>query len=436
VYVIVDIETTGGNKNTGRITEIAAIKHDGEKIVDTFETLVNPLRPIPEFIRNLTGITDEMVNSAPTFQEIAAEFDRFTANTIFIAHNVNFDYRFIREEFRKLGKDFSRRKMCTVQLSRKAFPGLPSYSLNKITAELSISLEGHHRAGVDARATAKLFQKIIEKEQTTDLFDLHFGKPDFDFIGSPLIDEALIDSIPDESGVFRFFSLNDELLYVKRSQHMLTDICKKLTDKDTKSGLGLLGDLHRIDWTVLGSDLISQLDEAHEVLTKKPKYNGGRFSLRPRFAAYLKSDIDSAILYLDKWRKEERAELCFTNYHEGFHYLKEIAGTGNLELNFMKNGKYQTPMIDLSYYVEENRGGLFPEEEYAIIDEGRRAGEKSAVLVQGTQVVGYGFFEEELSKSLLSADDLDKCFDPIPELELVIRKYTEKGRYQKILPLD
>lgn len=435
MYVIVDIETTGGNKNTGRITEIAAIKHDGRKTVDTFETLVNPETPIPDFIRRLTGITDEMVQSAPTFAEIASEFDRFTANTIFIAHNVNFDYRFIREEFRKLGRDFSRRKLCTVQLSRRTFPGLPSYSLNKLAKELRIGLDGHHRAGVDARATAKIFQKIVDKESTSDLFDLNFGKPHFHLINSPLIDQEIIDSIPDESGVFRLYGPSDELLYVKRSQHLLTDVCKKLSESETQSGKSLLEDLYRIDWSVLGSDLISQLDEAHDVMIRKPKYNAGRFSLKPRFGAYLKTTTDKAILYLDKWKKEMKAELCFTSFHEGLHYMKKLADNGDLILEFEKNGKFQTPMIDLSTVLDGNGTLLFPEDEYAILDEGRTAEEMSAVLVKGTHVQGYRYIDKNTSDEFLSFDILERTFAPIPELELVIRKYTEKGRYQKILDL-
>lgn len=436
MYVIVDIETTGGNKNTGRITEIAAIKHDGVKTVDTFETLINPERPIPDFIRRLTGISDQMVADAPTFAEIAGKFDRFTANTIFIAHNVNFDYRFIREEFRKIGLDFNRRKMCTVQLSRKAFPGLPSYSLGKITKELSISLDGHHRAGVDAKATTKLFEKIILKESQKDLFDLNFGKPDFANIDSPLIDEELIDSIPDESGVFRFYNEEDEVLYVKRSQHMLTDVCKKLTETESKSGQELLKQLYRIDWSPLGSDLLSQLDEAYEVLVNKPQFNAGKFSIKPRFAAYLVTEPNSAKLTLEKLMKGEKAELFFTSFFEGLDYFKELSDSTNIELTYVKNGKHNTPTLDLTEALGSEGKSIFPESEYIILDEGRSASENSVVHVRGTHVIGYGFIDRELHSGNLNEADLIKTFDPFPELELVIRKYTEKGRYQKKLYLD
>jgi len=436
MYVIVDIETTGGNKNTGRITEIAAIKHDGEKVIDTFETLVNPERPIPPFVKRLTGISDEMVADAPLFSEIAEKFDHFTANTIFIAHNVNFDYRFLREEFRKIGMEYSRRKMCTVQLSRKAFPGLPSYSLGKIAKELSISLDGHHRAAVDAKATAKLFEKIIKKESQKDLFDLNFGKPDFALIASPLIDEELIDSIPDESGVFRFYNQGDEVVYVKRSQHMLTDVCKKLSESDSQSGQQLLNDLHRIDWSPLGSDLLSQLDEAYEVTLKRPIFNAGKFSIKPRFAAYLTAQQHVVELTLEKIQKDRKAELYFTSFFEGLDYFKELSGTSGVELDYVKNGKHNTPTLDLTESLEGEGKSIFPETQYLIVDEGRSAFENSVVLVRGTHVIGYGFVESEGHSGFINEDDLVRKFEHIPELELVIRKYTEKGRYQKKLFLD
>jgi len=436
MYVIVDIETTGGNKNTGRITEIAAIKHDGEKVVDTFETLVNPERPIPPFVQRLTGISDEMVADAPLFIEIAEKFDRFTANTIFIAHNVNFDYRFLREEFRKIGMEYNRRKMCTVQMSRKAFPGLPSYSLGKITQELSITLEGHHRAGVDAKATTKLFEMIIKKESQKDLFDLNFGKPDFALIASPLIDEELIDSIPDESGVFRFYNQKDEVIYVKRSQHMLTDVCKKLSEADSISGQELLKDLHSIDWSPLGSDLLSQLDEAYEVIVKKPLFNAGKFSIKPRFAAYLKTEEDTVELKLEKIIKGQKAEIYFTSFFEGLDYFKELSSSSSIEIQYVKNGKHNTPTLDLTSSLEGEGKSIFPEKKYLIIDEGRSASEKSVVFVRGTHVIGYGFVEGEGHNGYIDEDDLIKRFEPIPELELVIRKYTEKGRFQEILYFD
>ncbi|HSI91826.1 MAG TPA: 3'-5' exonuclease, partial [Adhaeribacter sp.] len=141
LYAIIDIETTGGQPAQDRITEIAIFIHDGHQITDKFHTLVNPQRPIPYFISNLTGITDEMVRDAPKFHEVAKEIVQFTEGKIFVAHNVRFDYSFVKKEFADLGYTYQRKTLCTVRLSRSLIPGLPSYSLGKLCKSIDIPLE-------------------------------------------------------------------------------------------------------------------------------------------------------------------------------------------------------------------------------------------------------------------------------------------------------
>ncbi|HMG15175.1 MAG TPA: 3'-5' exonuclease, partial [Saprospiraceae bacterium] len=131
-YAVIDIETTGGRADRDRITEIAIVLTDGENILDSFESLVNPETVIPYEITRLTGIDNEMVSDAPKFYEIAKKVVEMTENTVFVAHNVRFDYGFIKEEYHRLGYSYSRKKLCTVVLSRKAFPGLRSYSLGNL----------------------------------------------------------------------------------------------------------------------------------------------------------------------------------------------------------------------------------------------------------------------------------------------------------------
>ncbi len=163
-YAIVDIETTGGGVKTSKITEVAIIKHDGEKIIDKYTTLVNPETSIPKFVVHLTGITNEMVEKSPKFFEVAKSIVEFTEDCIFVAHNVNFDYGIIRKEFKQLGFDYRRPHLCTVKVSKIIFPGYKSYGLKKITKELGIKLTNHHRALGDAEATSVLFEMLIEKD--------------------------------------------------------------------------------------------------------------------------------------------------------------------------------------------------------------------------------------------------------------------------------
>ena len=156
VYAVVDIETTGSSKNSSSITEIAVVRMRGSTVIGEWSSLVNPIRNIPAHITRLTGISNHMVESAPVFDQIADQLLEQLDGAIFVAHNVGFDYGFIKSAFERMGVNFRMPKYCTVVNSRKAFPGLKSYSLGNLTQHFDIDLYSHHRALSDAKATAIL----------------------------------------------------------------------------------------------------------------------------------------------------------------------------------------------------------------------------------------------------------------------------------------
>lgn len=163
MFSIVDIETTGQSAQNGKITEIAIYVHNGTQVVDSFVSLINPECHIPYFITKLTGIDNHMVADAPKFYQVAKKVVELTQGTTFVAHNASFDYRFVQQEYRRLGYEYKRKTMCTVKLSRKYLPGYSSYSLGKLCDDLQIRIDGRHRAGGDALATVKLFEIILNK---------------------------------------------------------------------------------------------------------------------------------------------------------------------------------------------------------------------------------------------------------------------------------
>jgi DNA polymerase-3 subunit epsilon len=163
MYAIVDIETTGGYAAANGITEISIHVFDGISVIEKFETLINPKQPIPPYISAMTGITDKMVEASPVFEDVAEKIYRILSDKVFIAHNVNFDYSFIKSHLGKSGFDLSSKKLCTVRLCRKILPGLPSYSLGKLCETLGIINHNRHRAGGDAEATTKVFQLYFKK---------------------------------------------------------------------------------------------------------------------------------------------------------------------------------------------------------------------------------------------------------------------------------
>jgi DNA polymerase III subunit epsilon len=165
MYAIVDIETTGSYAAANGITEISIQVFDGSMVIEKFESLINPEKPIPYYIQRMTGITNEMVADAPGFDEVAEKIYSILHDKIFIAHNVNFDYSFVKSHLQNAGFELNSKKLCTVRLSRKIFPGFPSYSLLNLCHSLGISIANHHRAGGDTAATVKIFQLLLQNDK-------------------------------------------------------------------------------------------------------------------------------------------------------------------------------------------------------------------------------------------------------------------------------
>lgn len=173
-FVVFDLETTGAKVPPCRVTEIGAFRISGGRIVDEYQTLLNPLMPIPAFISELTGISDEMVKNAPQFSEIAEEFLEFVGDAVLVAHNAPFDMRFINHEIGKVfdGYSLGNPHLCTVQLSRKLLPDIDNHRLHTVANYYSIIIEHRHRAGDDALATAKIFVNFLEQLRTLGIGDV------------------------------------------------------------------------------------------------------------------------------------------------------------------------------------------------------------------------------------------------------------------------
>lgn len=160
-YVVLDIETTGFSKEFSKITEIAAIKLMDNKIIDKFQTLVNPEQPIPGKISELTGITDSMVYKQKLIQEILPTFVDFLDDNIVVGHNVDFDYGFLDYNYQKyFNKNLTNDKLCTIKIAKKLFPKIASCRLDSLCNYFDIKNERAHRAMGDTMATTKLFLKF------------------------------------------------------------------------------------------------------------------------------------------------------------------------------------------------------------------------------------------------------------------------------------
>lgn len=161
-YCVIDTETTGGKAAFNRIIDVAVFRVHQGVVVDKFEALVNPGRPIPPWITGLTGITDDMVRHAPSFEEISEDLKHFFTGGVFTAHNAPFDFGFISEEYRRLGQVFDMPRFCTLKLSRKLFSDLSSKSLGSVCDHLLIDIWDRHRARGDAEATVAVLKSILD----------------------------------------------------------------------------------------------------------------------------------------------------------------------------------------------------------------------------------------------------------------------------------
>lgn len=309
MYTIVDIETTGGRKLDNKIIEIAIIKFDGKKIIDTFHSLINPERFIPFRITSLTGIDDSMVAGAPKFFEVAKQIVEFTQDCVFVAHNVYFDYQFFQKEFSDLGYSFKRDRLCTVRLARKYLPGHKSYSLGKICADLGISLENHHRAMDDTKATLDLFKLILNCPnfdfETSKVF---ISKQDISL--PPFLDEKAIEELPEYPGVYYFYDKSETLLYIGKSINIKKRVLSHFKiNLKRKKDIELKNEISRIEYKEFASDLICKLFEANEIKTLKPRFNIALRQKRYQFGVYI--DDSQELLELKPEKKQPSREYLF-----------------------------------------------------------------------------------------------------------------------------
>jgi DNA polymerase-3 subunit epsilon len=271
LYAVVDIETTGNGPKGQKITEISALIFDGKKIINEFTSLVNPEQNIPAFITNLTGITNAMVRNAPKFYEIAKKVEEITKDTIFVAHNVNFDYNIIHAEFKSLGFDFKRKKLCTVRLTRKIIPGLPSYSLGNICTAEKILINGRHRAKGDAEATVELFRRLLLRDDNFTINSFLNPKSRQASL-PPLLDKIVIDKLPETFGVYYFKNLAKEVIYVGKANNIKQRVISHFYDKKKKEQTMCL-ETADISFTRTGSELLALLLESSEIKHIYPKFN-------------------------------------------------------------------------------------------------------------------------------------------------------------------
>ncbi|MBT8235186.1 MAG: GIY-YIG nuclease family protein [Bacteroidia bacterium] len=289
MYCIVDIETTGNGIVGNKITEIAIFKHDGEQVIDEYHSLVNPQCEIPYFITGLTGIDNQMVRKSPLISDIASDIHEFTQDQIFVAHSVNFDYNVIKHELKGLGQSYVRKKLCTVRLSRKLFPGFNSYSLGKLCSSLEIPLYDRHRARGDAQATVLLFEKILGSDSSEEVIKTFLNARSQEATLPPLLSREVYDELPSSPGIYYFKNASGEIIYVGKAKNIQKRVLGHFYDKSTKE-VRMCRETAQIDHEESGSELLALLMETAAIKHHFPLYNSAQKGFLRQYALFSYED--------------------------------------------------------------------------------------------------------------------------------------------------
>lgn len=325
MYAIVDIETTGGFASDNSITEIAIILHSGKEEEGRFSTLLNPGRSIPRSITALTGITNEMVSTAPVFEAVAANIFNLLQNRIFVAHHVNFDYSFVQSQLASCGYLLKSKKLCTVRLARQIFPGFASYSLGNLCRSLSIPIEQRHRAEGDASATSLLFSKMVEADPGKILSTMTKGKNAEQFLPPHLAVEE-IDRLPQGPGVYYFESAKKEVLYVGKAVNLNKRVRTHFSNNDKgKRKQELLRQVYHIRYTECASEMMALILESQEIRKLWPPFNRSQKKFHHKYGLYcFENQTGKLQLVIEKKRNNLPALHTFNFLPEGQHFIRKV----------------------------------------------------------------------------------------------------------------
>jgi len=444
MYAVVDVETTGLSPKRNKIIEIAIILFDGNQITEEFHTLLNPERPIPRNITRITGITNEMVEHKPKFWEVAKKIVELTDGKIFVAHNVTFDYNFVRHEFLELGYNFVREKLCTVKFSRKLIPGKNFYSLENVCKDEGIVQNNKHRAYGDTLATKGLLAHLLQIEETNK--DTNKEQPQL---------TSKISELPAQTGVYYFYDASGDILYIGKSTNVKERVKSHFSSFSGNRSLRMLEQVNDISYELTGSELIALLKESEEIKHYKPLFN--KAQRRDNYLSHIiQFTDDNGYINLDisRTQKQGNLVLSFDNKLTAKKFLEKLSRTYSLcrKLCGLENNPgpcfyYQINLCTGACMKKETSESYnkrvqraleyfsFTHHNMFLLDKGRSESEKSVIKIENGKYIGYGYIENDL----VSANNLELLHDVIKkhrdnrEVRRLINNYLNNGKNEAIL---
>ena len=383
LYTIIDIESNGAGYRKESIIEVAIFRYDGHTITDQFISLVNPESDITPFVQKLTKITPKMVKSAPKFHEIAKRIIEITEGTTLVGHNIDFDYRMLRQSFKRLGYDFKINTLDTIPLAKKLIPDQDSYSLGKLCKSIGIPLVDEHRASGDARATLELFKLLKTKDNSKEIIQQHHEESNSNNYINKIKD--LTQDLPAEKGFVYFQNASGAILF----QDYVDDIykfSKKVFNAKPKKWETLQGETAQINYELTGTDTIARLVLINKNQNKNQFLPFGLFFVEDKFV------VDKNSKY------QEKPILKFKNFSQGNKVKNYISND-----EFLKIHKNLLDEINL-----KNRNQIW-------VGKGRNLGEKSFLTIENGKLTAFGYYE--LYHQVQSKEKIDK-------LKISVKKVT------------
>lgn len=381
MYSVIDIESNGAAFRKESVIEIAVFRYDGHQITDQFISLVNPEADITNFVQKLTGITPKMVKTAPKFHEIAKRVVEITEGTTLVGHNIDFDYRMLRQSFKRLGYDFKINTLDTIPLAKKLIPDAESYSLGKLVKSLGIPLVDHHRAAGDARATLDLFKLLVAKDVDNEIIQKQHDETNAKTYVNKI--RELTQDLPNEKGVIYFQNEDGSILH----SDFVDDInrfAKKVFNSKSKKLLKIQDETEQLHYDLVGNNILAKLIMKTKGIRKR---DSTPFGLYHRNGKYL---AEKNVLH-----PGEKPLLKFSSFTQA---LKAI--------NFIKSKPEFEEVRNFQQLISmKNRNEIWS-------FTGRTIGEKVFLIFEKGRLVSYGFYE--LHTQIQSKSRLDKLKIDIP----------------------
>jgi DNA polymerase-3 subunit epsilon len=395
-----------------------------------------------------------MLKHAPKFYEVAKRIVEITEDCIVVAHNAQFDNRILKTEFKRLGFEFERKTLCTVELSKNLIPDQPSYSLGKLVRSLGIPVTDRHRASGDALATVKLFKMLLDKDTTKTIIQESIKLNPKRQLEPRHLD--ILESLPEITGVYYIHNANGDIIYIGKSNNIKKRINQHFTNTNQKSKRIQLH-VASVTYEATGSELVALLKESEEIKRNRPKFNHALKRASFTHALYSFKDENNYInLKIDLVDGRKHPITTFSNKQSGKSFIERAVG--DYKLCQKLTGLYKTKTSCFNYDIKTCEGACIEKElpevynkrvealinknsyknkNMVIIDRGREIDEHSAILIEDGVFKGLGFFN--LNYQINNIEVLQSIITPMEnnrDTQHIIQNYLRKNKKLKVIQFN